>query len=1650
MTPDTTDHISDDLISYVTGTTGYRYFDITPLYRDWYRNDANGNSLNFGVAIDYPHGLNGTNHYVEWVASQYNSSQCPRMVVNYVSHAGRQSWWQYESLGAGRAGTAYVDIYNGNLVYEHGDGGTTGNRMPVGLTHIYNSCLSASNPVGCGMGWRTSMHQSINKRTLASTNYYVWTDGSATEHYFPISGSQPYMDSEGMNLKLTTSGTTLTITDKGHNSMVFTVPTNETQQPLTKVTDSLGNTATLTYANGLLTQIADGVGRTIVLSYNSSNLLTSMVIPGRPSLTFSYTGSNLTGIYYSDVASGGTTFTYESGSNLMTSAKNYDGTQVTVAYEAASSYCEDAVDDYAQQVRRAISMEQTNGTTKGAKKLLEYLHMTTKVTAVESTTSNTGKTITYQFNTAGNVVCAYDELGYAVSNTFSDTVVNQQLAASKMRKVVINRITNIDFASSSAWAATKANSGDTVAQNTSTRCLNMPTLKITKTASGDTSHRLNVSITEAGTYTFSAYVKNTAALASGGLFVRIRSGSTVYTSRAVTAATTVINTDSAAEGWDRVYVSAVLPVGVVSLELVSTASTGTAYFACPQLETGSIPNHVNLLLNGDFSRTVANGTQTFASDWAASDGISTDARNGIIMHANAGLPAGLPGNAMQIFSYANTSSNSHCQFLPLKGNKNDVFVVGGWVNASSVYSGGDNKYKACLISRFMDTSGNWLSWQYHEFDVQRVGWKFAQWAVVAPANYTQVCIGVQYARNNNTAMFSNVFLHREVFGESFAYDDNGNVVSVATLAEQKSAMEYDDADNLTSYRQPGAADGVEHTMNYGSTAAQRKKHLLLTSTTPTGVRMAHSYDEYGNRTQTLNQVYGTSAYIQNNTTYANGNYVATQKDPRGNVVTYDIDAIDGTTTSITDPAGNVVSYGYDSTKRVTSVEAAAGAAGYLLNRNAYTYDKDRIASVSHNTTDDNTNDVTYTFGYDSLGRMTTVKVGSQSLSTNTYLGDRSNLLSRVSYGNGGSVQTIYDDFHRPIAIRHDGSTVNRYENEYGADGHVSFVRDNNLGRVLQTERDLAERPMGYQLRNADGSLIYRTAMDYDGQNRLVGFSEMTEDGTHKTTFAYDNDNRIVNSTFDGAAHQVIYSYDGLGRIALRTAANGTSFHSQYSYVPGGFSAGSTTYLVQSIDQGDFSLSYTYDSRGNIASVTRNGLTTTYGYNALGQLTMVDDPFDNASWIISYDRGGNIVHKSKYALDTGNMVKRYNYTYNSAWKDKLATFDGVSLTHDAIGNLTYDGTWSYTWQAGRQLKQMTKSGTTIQYQYDHNGLRVGKVVTASGVTTTTEYTLNGKLIAAMKQGSNRLHFFYDAQGRPAMVDFNGVIYTYAHSYQGDIIGILDNTGAAVVTYHYDAWGKPLATGGSMAATLGKLNPFRYRGYVYDEETGLYYLRSRYYNPTWSRFISSDTVMGEVGALGSHNLFAYCRNNPVMKFDPNGYFDLKSLYIVEYWLGKLLASIITEDKFGYTVMERWFNGMGQKVTITDNDEWNQFLLANKRFVNRIKQNAGAAVFNSTYTFNVKNEWLGLDLSDYGEGDYWSGYGLINGTNQQYGGFSVSGTVQHVENNLYHVVATYELNDYVDPGSYRLDKIYAEGARFLLGPCLDYHLQINGTVEFDFYYG
>ena len=332
------------------------------------------------------------------------------------------------------------------------------------------------------------------------------------------------------------------------------------------------------------------------------------------------------------------------------------------------------------------------------------------------------------------------------------------------------------------------------------------------------------------------------------------------------------------------------------------------------------------------------------------------------------------------------------------------------------------------------------------------------------------------------------------------------------------------------------------------------------------------------------------------------------------------------------------------------------------------------------------------------------------------------------------------------------------------------------------------------------------------------------------------------------------------------------------------SSTTATGQVKTWKSGSTTYTYAYDARGNITSVSDGQSTTTYAYDSFDQLVRENNQAAGKTWTYAYDSGGNILSKTEYAYTTGSLgaaVRTVTYGYGDAsWSDLLTSIGGQSLTADEIGNLLSDGTWAYTWQHGRQLAGMSKAGTDISYRYDADGLRISKTVNG----TTYNYFYLGDQLVEMTWDNNRMHFTYDEIG-PASVNYNGTEYFYVKNAQGDVTGLVNASGTRVVTYTYDAWGNPLTTTGSLATTLGEQNPLRYRGYVYDTETGLYYLQSRYYNPGWGRFINADSLIDNRG-VHTQNVFAYCGNNPVNHVDSDGHSALAIVGIV--CAGALIAT------------------------------------------------------------------------------------------------------------------------------------------------------------------
>ena len=315
------------------------------------------------------------------------------------------------------------------------------------------------------------------------------------------------------------------------------------------------------------------------------------------------------------------------------------------------------------------------------------------------------------------------------------------------------------------------------------------------------------------------------------------------------------------------------------------------------------------------------------------------------------------------------------------------------------------------------------------------------------------------------------------------------------------------------------------------------------------------------------------------------------------------------------------------------------------------------------------------------------------------------------------------------------------------------------------------------------------------------------------------------------------------------------------------------------------LSCTYDLLGdNIETISEGGVQRQkYWYDSLNQLIREDNLDLNKTIVYSYDLGGNLTNTEEYAYQTGATVTgspttTNTYTYgDSNWKDKLTAYNGNTISYDAIGNpLSYYNGFTFTWQKGRQLASATNGTTSVTYTYNNDGYRTAKTING----TTTDYTLEGDRVLIEKTGSDYVWFYYDAAGAPvAMATGSGPsLYIYRKNLQGDITGIYSGTtGTLLVSYVYDAWGKVTATNVANTTESSMVlarNPYLYRGYRYDSETGLYYVSSRYYDPEICRWINVDDAecLGAEGELLSYNLFAYCLNNPVNRTDVNGNWSL----------------------------------------------------------------------------------------------------------------------------------------------------------------------------------
>lgn len=618
--------------------------------------------------------------------------------------------------------------------------------------------------------------------------------------------------------------------------------------------------------------------------------------------------------------------------------------------------------------------------------------------------------------------------------------------------------------------------------------------------------------------------------------------------------------------------------------------------------------------------------------------------------------------------------------------------------------------------------------------------------------------------------------------------------------------------------------------------------LVQSVTDPLGRRTDFTYDSYGNILSST-RLAGTAEAVTSNYTYEpEFHELSTVTDPLNHTVSFGYDINNhGRLTSVTDPLNHQTTFGYNTAGQpVTATDA-------LNHVTQFTYLSGELSGLV------NPLGQSATRFADSVGRTTSMV---------NPLGQRTkyeyNVLShttRITNPLQGATQFSYDPNGNLLSVTD------------ARNNSLSYVYD-TMDRVV-TRRDALQHETSYQydlngnVHQVTNRKSQVTTFGYDALDRLTLVTY--HDGS-TTSYSYDAVNRVTGIV-DSVSGSISYGYDNLDRLTSESSARGTV---GYTYDASGRRTSMTV-------AGQAAVSYTYDSADRLTQVTQGSATVTFAYDNADKLisqtlpngVVADYSYDAASRLtgIIYSKGSTTIGDLAYSYDSagrrisvGGSFARTSFpqtltttNYNAA--SQQTGFGGQSLTYDLNGNLTGDGTNTYTWDARNQLVSINGPGLTASFEYDATGRRISKTING----TSTTFLYDGDNVVQEQLGgsptANTLtgdvdQFFARTDGSVTSSPLRDAL--------GSTVAVTDSTGTVQTQYTYDPFGKTTESGTPANANLQK-----YTGRE-DDGTGLYYYRARYYSPSLQRFISEDPI----GLLGGINFYAYVENNPISNIDPSG--------------------------------------------------------------------------------------------------------------------------------------------------------------------------------------
>lgn len=403
----------------------------------------------------------------------------------------------------------------------------------------------------------------------------------------------------------------------------------------------------------------------------------------------------------------------------------------------------------------------------------------------------------------------------------------------------------------------------------------------------------------------------------------------------------------------------------------------------------------------------------------------------------------------------------------------------------------------------------------------------------------------------------------------------------------------------------------------------------------------------------------------------------------------------------------------------------------------------------------------------------------------------------------------------------------------------------------------------------------------DGSAQLNGYVEMLS-YSNKEVAISNYGAKAKNICENGKTISIRNHLDSLGRVTQKViTTNKTEYKTTYVQ--------DKLRISREVEPDTHNIKYEYDSMGNIIKKQYKIKDididcTSYQYDKLSRLIKEVHPNGDIE-TFTYDDNGNILtHQIKNK--EGNLTTNEKYNYSITIKDQLVSIQNVT-TGSVIKEYKYEDSYkgnptkvitdgvsqTLTWE-GRKLKQIGD----IHFTYNEDGIRIKK----QGTNFIEDYILDGSNIIGLhrnsRDGSYDMYFNYDEQGEIVGLSCEGKEYFYIRDITGNITKIVDEDGLPVVSYTYDAWGNFKKTI-HIDCRASHSNPFVYKGYFFDSETGWFYLKSRYYDPTIRRFINADDFNYlDDKSLNGLNLYSYCGNNPILSYDPEGTWSWKKFWCV----------------------------------------------------------------------------------------------------------------------------------------------------------------------------